>query len=168
MPVPVPLTYKILWDKSQKHLFDESLQEWAVQMIGAGYESMDLYELAGMLKPYNQFELQDLACKVLSVLSLDYSDIDKVLDDYIYYFLFKNIDDITAYPKILRQLRDIYYELDMDSRLLNFSLLYWAKEDLQYDEVQWYWPSADRSNIDNIIREEFIKWKQAYKVKYKL
>jgi hypothetical protein len=168
MPTPVPLTYKILWDKVQKHAIDDTWKEWALEMIEAGFESIDLYELAGILKPYNQFELQDLAHKVLSVLSLDYSDIDKVLNDYIYYFLFKNIDDITAYPKILRELRDIYYELDMDNRLLNFSLLYWAKEDLLYDEVQWYWHGANRDNIDRITHSEFAKWKQEYEVKYKL
>jgi hypothetical protein len=46
----------------------------------------------------------------------------------------------------------------MDARLTDFYLLYYAKNDLTEDEVQWYWEGANRENIDGIIKEQFKNW----------
>ena len=45
-----------------------------MEMMQAGYEAISLYELAGISKPYNQFELQELTERVLKDLKLDYSN----------------------------------------------------------------------------------------------
>jgi hypothetical protein len=41
---------------------------------------------------------------------------------------------------------------------MDFYLLYFAKDDLLIDEVQWYWEGANRENIDKIIRDKFRQW----------
>lgn len=151
-------TYRILKAKAFNEDIDESWIDWAIEMMEAGYESDHLYMLAGIIKPYNQFELQELTNKVLRDLHLDYSDKDAVLNNYIYFLLSASIDYPETYMKTLRELRDIYYELGMDSRLTDFYLLYYAKEDLTVDEVQWYWDGANRENIDQIIKEHFQNW----------
>lgn len=38
---------------------------------------------------------------------------------------------------------------------MDFYLLYFAKDDLNESEVQWYWNGADRINIDLIIKNAF-------------
>lgn len=38
---------------------------------------------------------------------------------------------------------------------MDFYLLYFAKDDLNESEIQWYWNGADRINIDQIIRKVF-------------
>jgi hypothetical protein len=43
----------------------------------------------------------------------------------------------------------------MDSEYQDFALLYWAKDDLLSEEVQWYWDGAGRTNINQIIKEQF-------------
>lgn len=151
-------TYKILKAKAFNKNIDESWIDWAIEMIEAGYESEHLYMLAGETKPYNQFELQELTKRVLQDLKLDYSDKDDVIRNYVYYLVSSSIDRPETYYKTLRELRDICIELDLDSEYMEFYLLYYAKDDLTVEEVQWYWEGATRENIDQIIEEKFERW----------
>ncbi len=155
-------TYKILKEKACNADIDESWAEWAIEMMQEGHEIDSLYQLAGISKPYNQFELQELTSKVLNDLKLDYSDKKKTLKDYVYYLVSANFDKPNNYFEILKEFRDIYYELDMDSEFQNLALLYWAKDDLFYEDNQHYWDGANRANIDTIIRQEFETLKQKF------
>ena len=65
MQKPVLSTYKILKEKAFNANVDESWIDWAIEMMEAGYEADSLYQLAGTMKPYNQFELQVLTTQVL-------------------------------------------------------------------------------------------------------
>lgn len=155
MQKPVLSTYKILKEKAFNADIDESWIDWAIEMMEAGYEADSLYQLAGTLKPYNQFELQALTTQVLKDLQLDYFDKRKALKNYVYFLIMSNIDKPENYFKVLREFRDIYYELDMDSEFQDLALLYWAKDDLLYTDYQHYWEGADRENIDTIIKGKF-------------
>src|ERR1043165_5095957 len=108
-------TYKILKAKALNEDIDESWIDWAMEMIEAGYESENLYMLAGITKPYNQFELQELMRKVLHDLHLEYSDKETALKNYVYFLISNSIDHPETYIKILRELKDICIDLDMDS-----------------------------------------------------
>lgn len=152
MPIKVLSTYKILKNKAFNNDIDESWVDWAIEMIEAGYESDNLYELAGKTKPYNQFELQVLTDKVLTDLELDYKDKESTISNYVYFLISIYIDKPDNYHKLLRELMLICIDLDMDENYNDFYLLYFAKDDLIYSENQWYWQGADRSNIDSIIR----------------
>lgn len=72
-------------------------------MMEAGYEAQSLYQLAGIIKSYNQFELQDLTDKVLKDLSLDYSNKRQVLKNYTYFLITSNLDKLENYNKVLRE-----------------------------------------------------------------
>ncbi len=155
MKKPVLSTYKILKERAFNSDVNESWIDWAIEMMEAGYESVNLYELAGTTRPYNQFELQELTNKVFKDLNLEYSDKTKILKNHVYFLLTSSIDKPEKYNKVLREFRDIYYELDADTEFQDLALLYWAKDDLIYSEFQHYWDGADRTNIDQIIREQF-------------
>lgn len=155
MKEPVLSTYKILKEKACNTDIDEGWTDWAIEMMEAGYEADSLYQLAGISKPFNQFELQDLTDKVLKDLQLDYSDKQKTIKNYVYFLLKYNLDNTDKYYEVLKEFRDIYYELDMDTEFQDLALLYWAKDDLINDENQHYWDGANRTNIDKIIREQF-------------
>lgn len=162
MKEPVLSTYKILKEKAFNSDVNESWIDWAIEMMKAGYESVDLYELAGTTRPYNQFELQDLTTKIFKDFNLDYSDKTKTLKNYAYFLITSNIDKPEKYAKVLREFRDIYYELDMDSEYQDLALLYWAKEDLLNEDYQHYWEGANRENIDAIIKEQFELFKRQF------
>ncbi|MBK7289044.1 MAG: hypothetical protein IPI78_01675 [Chitinophagaceae bacterium] len=75
---------------------------------------------------------------------------------YAYYI--QNIENTSKYIEVLKEFRDIYYELDMDREYQDFAFLYWAKDDLIYSDNQHYWDGADRTNIDKIIKQQFEHW----------
>lgn len=71
----------------------------------------------------------------------------------------KALDDETQTLKVLNSLKELCIELDYKKSLYDFYLLYFAKDDLIDSENQWYWEGADKSNIDKIIKDCFIKYK---------
>lgn len=151
-------TYRVLMKKSINADIDESWVEWACEMIEAGYESDYLYILAGITKPYNQFELQELTDKVFTDLNLETSDKFLTIRNYVYYILSKSINKPSMYLETLKEVRDFCIELDMRKEYMDFYLLYFAKSDLIESENQWYWDGADRNNIDKIIKEKFKEY----------
>lgn len=151
-------TYKILKAKAFNENIDETWVDWALEMMEAGYQSDNLYMLAGKTKPFNQFELHELTKKVLEDLGFSYADKDTVLKYYVYYLIANSVDNPETYYKTLRELKNICQDLDLDSAYMDFYLLYYAKDDLTVDEVQWYWDGANRENIDKIIKERFRQW----------
>ena len=144
-------TYKILMNKAFNHDIDESWIDWAMEMIEAGFQSDNLYILAGMTRPFNQFELQDLTNNVLRDLHLDNSDKEAVIRNYVYFIITNAINNPDSYLLTLRELKDIYIGLDMEKEYTDFYLLYFAKDDLIESENQWYWDGATRENIPDFI-----------------
>ncbi|MFD1145487.1 hypothetical protein ACFQ4C_30455 [Larkinella insperata] len=164
---PVLSTYKILKEKAFNSDIDESWVDWALEMMQAGFESDSLYQLAGISKPYNQFELQDLTNKVLKELHLDYSDKESAIRNYVYYLISNAIDAPEKYLETLRELKNICIDLDMAKEYMDFYLLYFAKDDLLEIGSQHYWDGADSANIDTIIKEQFGLWKQQFEAEIK-
>lgn len=157
-PHNVISTYKVLMKKSFNGDIDETWVEWALEMIQAGYESDNLYILAGITRPYYQFELQRLTDKVLADLNLDYENKSLMTRNYIYYIISTAIKKPSRYLSTLKEIKDICVALDMDQEYMDFYTLYFAKDDLDELEVQWYWVGADRTNIDSIIDNVFQEY----------
>lgn len=132
---------------------------WAIEMLIAGYNSESLLFLAGENENTNQFELQNLANKTLDELGLDFSDKDKVINDYVYYLIDEAILGKKSYLSVLRALKDLCVELGYISFLYDFYSLYYAQEDLKFYTHQWYWKNANRENINQIIIDYFFKRK---------
>jgi hypothetical protein len=86
-----------------------------------------------------------------------------VINDYIYYLLSSSINHLEKYVAVLRELRKLTFHGEYDDdRYMNFYLLYWAMGDLDYSSEQYYWAGATKENINQIIKEEFQKWINAY------
>jgi len=151
-------TYRVLMKKALNEDIDEGWVEWALEMMKAGYESDNLFILAGLNKPYNQFELQELTDKVFKDLNLDTRNKHLTIRNYVYYFISTNINDPSKYLSTLNELKDICIGLEMEKEYMDFYLLYFAKADLNESENQWYWDGGNRSNIDKIIKEKFEEY----------
>ena len=155
---PVESTYEIIAWKHLNQSVDEKWSTWAVDMMMVGYETEHLVELAGIEKPYNQFELTELTDKVFEELNLDYSNQDKIVIDYVTFLAKEVLNKKRDLLKTLREIKDLCTALDYHSKIYDFYSLYFAKEDLNYDTVQWYWNGADRTNIDQICMNYLKKW----------
>ncbi len=158
-------TYEILYYKVNNGLFDERLVIWAIDMLEAGFDSEHLRILAGADKPYFHFYLNDILEKILKELNIEITDREKITDNYLYYMISQAIFGKETPFTVLKIFKDLCVSSDYEKKLMDFYLLYWAKGDLEYDTVQWYWPDADRSNIDKVILDYFKEWKMKYEEK---
>ena len=104
---PVLWTFKILMEKTFNSDIDESWINWAMEMMEEGFENENLFILAGISKPYNQFELQELTTKVLKELNLDYSNQNLVIRNYVYYLISNSLSftPLFIYTKYLKKKR---------------------------------------------------------------
>ncbi|HVW98180.1 MAG TPA: hypothetical protein VHA56_19585 [Mucilaginibacter sp.] len=159
---PIPSTAEILAFKMIGRSIDKRWVDWAYDMLCEGFDTENLVMLAGETEPFNQFEMQRLTDQVFEELGLKWDDREAVLKNYVSYL----IDPVLAGKKkadvVLSVLYGLYQELGYESSLNDFSLLYWAKDDLRYSDDQWYWPGATRGNIDEIIMNYFTKWREEY------
>ncbi len=163
---PIPSTAQVLAYKMLNKSIDEVWVNWAVDMLMAGFETENLVILAGMSLSENQFELQALTDKVLQELQLSYSDTDKVIKNYVSWSLNECLNQRLEPLKVLRWITNMYNATNHDKMLQDFYLLYWAKEELLSTVDQWYWPDADRSNIDSIMTNYFTQWLMDNPVKF--
>ena len=159
---PVLSTFKILMEKSFNSDIDETWINWAMEMMEVGFENENLFILAGISKPYNQFELQDLTTKILTELNLEFTNQNLVIKNYVYYLISNSIYKTETYLETLLELKNICIELNLEHNYMNFYLLYFAKDDLVEQEYQHYWNDANRENIDEIITENYKNWKTEY------
>jgi hypothetical protein len=155
---PIPSTAQILAYKALNLSVDADWVTWAVDMLMAGFDTENLIILAGISSFDNQFELSALTNKVLDELQLDYSDQDKTIKNYVSYLVMECLAMRRDPIRVLYFITDIYNGTGHSKSLQDFFLLYWAKQDLLTDENQWYWPNADRNNIDSIITNYFTQW----------
>jgi len=138
---------------------DQRWVEWASDLLEAGHESKALGMLAGALPPFNQFEMRDLVLRVFVDLGLHLHETRAsavtALVDHL-------VRSIIASPRAtlsaLAEIADLYVSEGYPSALDSFYLLYHAAVDLRTDEVQWYWPDANRRNIDELISEQCRAW----------
>src|SRR5690606_29824589 len=159
---PVKNTAEILAFKVLNRNIDKAWVEWAIDMLMVGYESEHLLILAGESEPFNQFEMQDLADRVLTDLQLEYSDKTRIINNYVLYLVEKSLNEEIDAFNVLNILKDICIELDYRVDLYDFYSLYYAKEDLIDSGNQWYWDGANRENSDDIIRDYLIAWRTKY------
>lgn len=155
-------TKAILAFRSLERDIDEQWVDWAVSMMLQNYDTPHLNMLAGISPPFYQPELIPIADKALKELGLDWSDKEKAVRDYIVELLEKMLNGELSKKYVLGEIKDIHVEEDFRDDLYDFYLLYYALDDLEISEVQWYWKGADRKNIDGIITSVSMNWIQKY------
>ncbi len=158
----VESTYEIIAWKHLNKSVDEKWSNWAADMMMAGFDTEHLVQLAGIEKPYNQFELHELTDKVFDELNLDFKDQDIVTTNYVTYLAKEVLGEKRDLFKTLRVIKDLCVDLDYNQKIYDFYSLYFAKEDLNYDTAQWYWEGANRSNIDRICIDYLKNWIEEY------
>jgi hypothetical protein len=158
----IPSTAEILAFKMLGRSINRQWIDWAYNMLEAGFETENLIILAGEMEPYNQFEVQSLANKVLKELNLTWDDREQVYKNYVCYLISEALDGKLKAVNVLSALTNVCIENDYEPYLYDFYSLYYAYDDLIYSDHQWYWHGATRENIDTIIKDYFMEWKAKY------
>lgn len=128
--------------------------EWAIGLLEEGCDSPSLRILSGLTPPLNHFEIAELRERVLADLSPPELSIADPVAAYVRQFVSTAITDDRPMATTFRQVAQLAIELEYPRELQVFYNLYFAWEDLQQSDEQWYWDGADRANIDRIMREE--------------
>lgn len=155
---PIDSTAEILAFKMLGRSIDKKWIDWAYDMLEAGFETENLVMLAGEIEPFNQFELQSLAEKVLKELHLTWDDSELVYKNYVCYLVSEALQGKLKGVYVLDIVKNIYLEKDCEPSLEDFAMLYWAYDDLIHSENQEYWDGATRENIDEIVKAYFEEW----------
>jgi hypothetical protein len=158
------LTYKIvaLLDMGTVNL-DDSV-DWAIEMMELGYESPSLYMLAGFSKPTTHFEIVNYLKNTITELGLEIKHGDEATVSYASYY----ISQISKEKNIRESLSELYKLCLLrdysNSLVMNFYLLYWAWDAIDYDEtgVNHYWEGATKNNIKAVVIGEANKWIKKY------
>jgi hypothetical protein len=151
-------TAEILAFKMLGKSVDKRWVNWAYDMLCAGFETEHLIMLAGEVEPYNQFELQSLTNRIFNELHLTWDNTKQTYINYVCYLIGEALANKLRFESVLNIIKDIYYELDYESSLQDFYMLYYAYDDLRYSDNQHYWDGATRGNIDLITRQYFENW----------
>lgn len=132
--------------------------DWALEMMELGYESEALYTLAGLSKPAFYFETIKYLKEALKDLSISIKVGEEAIVSYSSYFIKRmsggeNVKENLT--QVFRYCSAHYYK----GYLYDFYFLWWAWDDLDYgNEHQYYWPGADRSNIEKVVIMQAKKW----------
>ena len=144
------------------HLFDSiELVNWSIEILKLGYESDDLYILAGLNKE-DTIVIENYFFKILEDLHFIIDDKDSILKEYAFYVSKNFINNVLTQDTAINTMYHIYSELDYD---LDLEIFYQITIDLEILEDIGYSPYVNIT-LDN--KDEFIFKKfQEYYSKYK-
>jgi len=138
----------------------EQCASWATSMLERGVDTPHLRKLAGVLPPFNPFELAAIRDRALEEIGCD-SDDEPSVSEFSAELLRDGLDGSLELTDAVRQVGELCFTQDQHrAHLFDFYLLAHAHDDLAVMEVSGYWPDAMRENIGAIMREraqQFVK-----------
>ena len=168
-----PRTYEVQSLRALGLAPSDTVIEWALDAITAGYDSPNLRILAGLGAPFDELEVKRLcsaACAELGIPSLPAREYVKC---YIGSVLRQMLDGKLSREDAMSRLASLYckgqlarlpdpygygYELAYD-----FYLLFHQKDDLNRPEgFDFYWKGGTKSNMDSIIDREARSWLEGH------
>ncbi len=152
-------TAQILAERSLQKPCDEQCVDWAIHLLESGHETTATCRLAAKLRPHNHFDLTSLRDQILTELGVIGTSNDDAITSYAAELLAHANDGTMDMDAAIDEIKDMYVSNDLaPDEIYDFYLLYFARTDLRDQEFQYYWPDADRSNIENITRDRISEF----------
>ncbi len=151
-------TYEILVEKYLNEPINSKWIDWSIEMLEHGFDTETLRIMAGMNEKENQFVLSQYAEILVKEFKLDPLDYLSNLRGYVGYLYQQSKSKKLSIQAVLRKLKNLHLENSCDDELGGFYLLYYAFDDLQNSDQQWYVNGANRENIESIIEDYFNQW----------
>ena len=149
----VVTTNRILAEKLLQDSCGQNCVDWAIGMLGQGRDTHHVLRLAGMIPPHNHFEIAELRDKALRELEIPDISVTEAITKFTVELLQAALCGETDMVAALAEVKELCIANDYQGDIMEFYHLYFALTDLQYSDVQWYWPGATAENISAIIRE---------------
>ena len=150
------LTYKILACSASPGYPMDDVVDWAVEMMQLGYESENLYILAGLTKPILYAETAGYLRSTLSDLGFKELSGDDAKLSYASYY----VRLLSKGEDVRQHLKNIFnHPFDIFDCTYNFRLLYWAWEDFDYGlTFSCEWPDATPATIEQETINTAREW----------
>lgn len=152
MTMKAPTTARILAEKALALTCGEGCVDWAVSMLVAGREGHHLAMLAGMVRPFNHFEIAAMRDRALAELGLDDPPPGLAVLTFATELLRAAISDDIELRLAVREVGALCVADDHRQDLYEFYLLDRAIEDWDAGEHSHYWDGATPENIMTIVR----------------
>lgn len=136
----------------------DEVVDWAVEMMELGYESVNLYILAGLSKPVLYYDAAEYLGATFKDLNLKILNEKDAIDSLGAYYILKIArgEDIRTG---LHSLKDLSLRGDGDNNLDDFYLLYFQWWDLDDDIYPGhYFSGATKENIEQLTINTAKKW----------
>jgi hypothetical protein len=152
------LTYKVVAISQVPNYNTDECVDWAIEMVSLGHETSSLLILAGLAKPTNYFQTIEYLRKALTELNLQIKVGDDAIISYSSYYI-KKISQSENIRDNLKQLYEYCQSQDYEKSVFDFYLLYWAWDDIDYEnEKTHYWENANKNNIEKIVIDTAKEW----------
>lgn len=149
----VVTTVRILAEKALQRQCGQECIDWAIGLLEKGRDGDNVERLAGMLPPFNHFQLAALRDQTLREQGKQDVDVSIAIREFAAEHLSRALSGDLDLIEAIDAVKNLCVTHDYDKSLHDFYLLYWAYSDLSDGPCQWYWPDATRDNIDSLIRQ---------------
>jgi hypothetical protein len=148
-------TARILADRVLERTSGDACVAWALDAMRNGHDGMCVASLAGLVPPYNLFEVDEMVRSALSEIGVPIPSDSQCIADFVDECLRRGLARASDLGAALRDVSDVCVAQDMRSDLHDFYRLFYAYEELSSYPLdpQWYWPGATADTIDEIARD---------------
>jgi len=140
---------------------DERWVDWAVRLLTEGADTPSLRIMAGLRPPFHYFEVTQLLDRTLDELGVPALVEGEAAGAYAHDVVGELVRSPESMNEVLAELNQLCIATGYCSTLRPFYLLHFARIDLAVRNCQYYWDGANRSNIDQIVRDEAKRWLDA-------
>lgn len=154
MPPVTPSTTQILAEKALDMECGQACVDWAVGLLEAGSDSMNVTMLAGMTPPLTHFEVASRRDQVLADLGVAPLSKSEAVRVWAAEHLRHAWEGGASRRAALRTVSALYVRNDYQEALYDFYLLDCAWDDLgEAGSACHYWPGATAETIEDIVQE---------------
>ncbi len=153
-------TAQIIAERALQEPCGENCVDWAIGLLESGHDTITICRLAAQRPPYDHFELVPLRDQILTELGLINTSMDESILMYATELLAKADAGTMPLDTAIAEVKDLCIGNDYQDEIYDFYLLYFANADLREQDSQYYYPDANRSNIEQITRDrvsEFVR-----------
>lgn len=144
----------------------DAVVDWATDMVGQGNESESVLMLATFSKPVSTYEIRPYIRAYLQEQGLQEGEGEAAFWALIRYY----VEEILAgreIRKVINSLYELYFHQNRfgpkkEFGLMEFYLLQYAWDDLQFQPTTEYYEHATLGNIKSICKEKAQEWLEKY------
>jgi hypothetical protein len=130
---------------------------WAVTQLELGFDGKYLRQLAGILGDENPFELDELFDQCVREQNLQRPKPESLVILYAQERCLQFQQGMISRAYLLSRLFELCAKHDMRRELMPFYLLDCASDDLQRQELSYYYRGVTRHNFDRVLQDEIRK-----------